>query len=113
MENFANILFLFNQETRRFIRNIENIEKKFINCQPAVVFNETRLNEDIEKKLINCQLAVVFNETRLKEDILPIYTNRYIYIYTQSVADGVILAITLKQMLNKFSRGYTIKLNTK
>ena len=53
MENFANFLFLFNQETRKLIRNIENIEKK----------------------LINCQLAVVFNETCLNEDILPIYTN--------------------------------------
>ena len=47
MENFANFLFLFNQETRRLIRNIENIEKKLINCQLAVVFNETCLNEDI------------------------------------------------------------------
>ena len=53
MENFANFLFLFNQETRKLIRNIENIEKK----------------------LINCQLAVVFKETCLNEEILPIYTN--------------------------------------
>ena len=59
MENFANFLFLFNQETRKIIRNIENIDKK----------------------LINCQLAVVFNETCLNEDILPIYTNIHIYIY--------------------------------
>ena len=60
MENFANFLFLFNQETRKLIRNIENIEKK----------------------LINCQLAVVFNETCLNEDILPIYTNIYM-LYIQ------------------------------
>ena len=58
MENFANFLFVFSQETRRLIRNIENIDKK----------------------LINCQLAVVFNETCLNEDILPIYTNIYINI---------------------------------
>ena len=38
------IYFLFNQETRRLIRNIENIEKKSINCQLAVIFNETCLN---------------------------------------------------------------------
>ena len=59
MENFENFLFLFNQETGRLIRNIENIEKK----------------------LINCQLGVVFNKTCLNEYILPIYTNIYIYIY--------------------------------
>ena len=51
--------FLFNQDARRLIRNIENIEKK----------------------LINCQLAAVFNGTCLNEDILPIY-NLYIYIHT-------------------------------
>ena len=33
MEKFANFLFLFNQETRRLIRNIENVEKK-INQMP-------------------------------------------------------------------------------
>ena len=44
MENFANFLFLFNQDTRRLISNIENIENKLINCQLAVVFNETCLN---------------------------------------------------------------------
>ena len=38
--NFANFLFLFNQETRRLIRNIENIEKKLINCQLAVVLTK-------------------------------------------------------------------------
>ena len=59
MESFANFLFLFNQETRKLIRYIENIEKK----------------------LINCQLAVVFNETCLNEDILSIYTNIYVYIH--------------------------------
>ena len=58
MKNFANFLFLFNQETRRLIRKIENIEKK----------------------LINCQLAVLFNQTCLNEDILPTYTNIYTYI---------------------------------
>ena len=47
MENFANFLFIFNQETRKLIRNIENIEKKLLNCQLAVVFNETCLNDDI------------------------------------------------------------------
>ena len=44
MENYANFLFLFNQGTRRLIRNIENIEKKLINFQLAVVFNEICLN---------------------------------------------------------------------
>ena len=58
MENFAKFLFLFNQETRRLIRNIENIKKK----------------------LINYLLAVVFKEACLNEDILPIYTNIYIYV---------------------------------
>ena len=61
MKNFANFLFLFNQETRRLIRSIENIEKK----------------------LMNCQLAVVFNKICLNEDILPIYTNIYLFIYLQ------------------------------
>ena len=51
------------QKSRRLLRNIENIEKK----------------------LINCQLAAVFNETCLNEDILPIYTNIYIYIYVYAV----------------------------
>ena len=55
----ANFLFLLNQDTRKLIRNIENIEKK----------------------LIDCQLAVVFNKTCLNEDILPVYSNTYIYIY--------------------------------
>ena len=35
MENFANFLVLFNQDTRRLIRNIANIEKKLIKCQPT------------------------------------------------------------------------------
>ena len=58
MENFANFLFLFNQDTRKHIRNIENTEKKFIKCQ----------------------LAILFNNTCLNENILPTYTNIYIYI---------------------------------
>ena len=36
---------------------------------------------NIENRLINCQLAVLFNKTCLNEDILPIYTN-IIYAYT-------------------------------
>ena len=61
-KNFANILL--NQETRILIRNIENIEKK----------------------LINCQLDVIFNKTCLNEDILHIYTHSitYTYIYSKN-----------------------------
>ena len=44
MVNFKNFLFLFNQETRKLIRNIGNIEKKLTKCQLAVLFNETYLN---------------------------------------------------------------------
>ena len=44
MENFANFLFLFNQDTRKHIRNIENTEKKFIKCQLAILFNHTYWN---------------------------------------------------------------------
>ena len=58
MENFENFLFLFNQDTRTHIRNIENTEKKFIKFQ----------------------LAILFNNTCLNENILPSYT-KYIYIY--------------------------------
>ena len=59
---FANFLFLFNQQTRRLIRNVdENIEKKWINCQ---LFNE----------IINYQLPIiVFNETCL--NIIYLYTH--------------------------------------
>ena len=42
----ANFLFLLNQDTRKLIRNIENIEKKLINCQVTVV-TKTCLNENI------------------------------------------------------------------
>ena len=63
--------FSINQETRRLIRNIENIEKK----------------------LINCQLAVVLNETCLYEDTLPIYTNLYIYVHYTSNEGSITIAI--------------------
>ena len=52
MENFANFLFLFNQDTRKLIRNIENIEKKLINCQLAVVFNKTYMYIYIEEFIL-------------------------------------------------------------
>ena len=39
MEHFGNFLFLFNQDTRKHIRTIENTEKKFIKCQLAILFN--------------------------------------------------------------------------
>ena len=44
-ENFANFSFLFNQDTRRHIRTIGNTEKKCIECQLAILFNNTCLNE--------------------------------------------------------------------
>ena len=88
MENFANFLFLFNQETRKLIRNIENIEKK----------------------LINCQLAVVFNETCLNEDILPIYTNIYMYRSTNIVHnnDTKFIAVSILDLVSRILNYFTL-----
>ena len=48
MENFANFSFLFDQETRRLVSNIANVDKKLINFQLAGVFYRNCLNKDIQ-----------------------------------------------------------------
>ena len=54
-ENFANFLFLFNQNTRKHIRTIENTQEKISKCQLAIFFDNTCtcLNENILAPYIN------------------------------------------------------------
>ena len=62
MENFGSFLFKFGINIRKTIRLIESTDKK----------------------LINAELALLFNETCKNENILPRYTDMYIIpcIYT-------------------------------
>ena len=62
MENFGSFLFKFGINIRKTIRLIESTDKK----------------------LINAELALLFNETCKNENILPRYTDIYIYIYINS-----------------------------
>ena len=48
MSNFADFLFQFNPQTRQIIRKTENIEKKVINAELALLFNETCYNVNIQ-----------------------------------------------------------------
>ena len=57
--NFGSLLFQLPPEERKVIRKIENISKK----------------------LINANFAVIFNEICSRENLLPTFTNIYIYIY--------------------------------
>ena len=59
MMNFGNFLHQFDPDTRKSIRLIESTDRK----------------------TINAELSLLFNETCLNEKILPRYTNIYIYIY--------------------------------
>ena len=56
--NFGNILYNLQDEERSSVRKIENISKK----------------------LITAQYAVIFNGVFIKENLLPNYANIYIYI---------------------------------
>ena len=81
--NFANFLFLFNRETRKLIRNIlKNIEKKLINYQLAIVFNETCLNIYIYLYLyIYISIArriKILSEQRVSSHIACIYFQTHI-----------------------------------
>ena len=59
MMSFGNFLHQFDPDTRKSIRLIESTDRK----------------------TINAELSLLFNETCLNEKILPRYTNIYIYIY--------------------------------
>ena len=58
--DFGRLLFQVPQEHRKSVRKIENISKK----------------------LINANFAVIFNDICIRENLLPTFTNIYIYIYT-------------------------------
>ena len=53
MSNFAEFLHQFGPEIRQNIRKSENIEKKLINAELALVFNETCYNENILPRYTN------------------------------------------------------------
>ena len=47
MENFGSFLFKFGINIRKTIRLIESTDKKLINAELALLFNETCKNENI------------------------------------------------------------------
>ena len=53
MINFANFLHNYNPEVRKLIRKAENIEKKKINAELALIFNKTCYDENILPRYTN------------------------------------------------------------
>ena len=62
MLNFANFLYQYGSETRQLIRKIENTEKKIINAELALIFNETCYNENILPRYTNISYQKAFGK---------------------------------------------------
>ena len=46
MENFGSLLFEFQKNISKIIRSIESTEKKLVNAESALLFNETCKNKN-------------------------------------------------------------------
>ena len=79
MNNFGELLFTFEEQERRIIRNLESTHRKKVNCHYAVVFNETCLRENLLPSFTNIRLydqavqqrefTVNFREKLLQEEL--------------------------------------------
>ena len=60
-------------------RNVD-FNSLILNINDRETINKIRTYEKLNKKLINAEHAVLFNETCINENLLPKYSDIYIYI---------------------------------